>query len=84
MFPMTLRRLSDKAKLLNISVQELLTPLVDQVSSEGNAPLTGSAWQAAFKQMQERAAARDSRYPPGFQVDDSRESIYREREDSQL
>ena len=47
-------------------------------------PLTGEAWYAELEAWKRDAESRAGRYPPGFVLDDSREAIYREREDAQL
>jgi hypothetical protein len=80
----TFRRLHQQALKLNVSVEELIMPWLDKVAMEGTIPLTGAAWQRQLQAWKDRALAREGRYPEGFQVDDSRESIYREREDAQL
>jgi hypothetical protein len=37
-------------------------------------------WQRSFAAWMQEVQGRASRYPPGFVLDDSRESIYAERE----
>ena len=86
----TFRRLAAKAAALNISVDELVQPALDRLaetdtsSPEPSLPLTGDAWHAELDAWKRDAESRAGRYPPGFVVDDSRETIYREREDAQL
>ncbi|MFI5454493.1 MAG: hypothetical protein ACHRXM_03495 [Isosphaerales bacterium] len=86
----TFRRLSSRAAALNISVDDLVKPALDRLAETGTSapesplPLTGSAWQAELEAWKLDAQSRAGRYPPGFVLDDSRETIYREREDAQL
>jgi len=86
----TFRRLSEHAAALNISVDELVKPALDRLAETGPLltepplPLTGEAWQAELEAWKRDAESRVGRYPPGFVLDDSRETIYREREDAQL
>jgi hypothetical protein len=51
---------------------------------EASPPLTGDAWRAELEAWKRDAAGRAERDPPGFVLDDSREAIYREREDAQM
>jgi hypothetical protein len=53
-------------------------------SVEEPQPLTGDAWRAELEAWKRDAESRVGRYPPGFVLDDSRETVYREREDAQL
>jgi hypothetical protein len=46
--------------------------------------LTGDAWRAELDAWKRDAESRAGRYPAGFVLDDSRETLYREREDAQL
>jgi hypothetical protein len=86
----TFRRLAAKAAALDISVDDLVRSALDQLSETDNGapdpalPLTGDAWQAEFDAWKRDAERRRDRYPRGFVLDDSRESIYRERENAQL
>jgi hypothetical protein len=86
----TFRRLAAKAAALNISVEDLVKPALDQLAeavtspSVPPSPLTGDAWQAELEAWKRDAERRAGRYPEGFVLDDSRETIYREREDTQL
>jgi hypothetical protein len=45
--------------------------------------LTGEAWRQAFDALTREVQARADRYPPGFVLDDSRETMYFGREDEQ-
>jgi hypothetical protein len=87
----TFRRLAARAAAFNISVDDLVQPALERLADETGPPaleptlpLTGEAWRAAFDAWRRDAEALAARYPPGFVVDDSRETIYREREDAQL
>jgi len=86
----TFQRLSARAATLNISVDDLVKPALDRLAETGTStlepllPLTGDAWRAELEAWKRDAKSRADRYPPGFVLDDSRETIYREREDTQL
>jgi hypothetical protein len=86
----TFRRLAARAAALNISVDDLVKPALDRLAETGTSvpepplPLHGDAWQAELEAWKRDAESRAGRYPAGFVLDDSRESIYREREDAQL
>jgi hypothetical protein len=80
----TFQRLAAKAAALNLSVDELVQPTLDQLAEPDTAPpLTGEAWQAELNAWKREAESRSDRYPASFVLDDSRETIYREREDTQ-
>jgi hypothetical protein len=86
----TFRRLSARAAALNISVDDLVQPALDRLAEFGSPapepllPLSGAAWQSELEAWKRDAESRSDRYPPGFVLDDSRETLYREREDAQL
>jgi hypothetical protein len=85
----TYQRLSERAARANLTVDDLITPALDDLARSGSAHLPPGAityeeWKRRLDEWQQVAQARSGRYPPGFRVDDSRESIYREREDAQL
>ncbi len=86
----TFRSLAARAAALNISVADLVKPVLDRLAETSDCisdlplPLTGDAWQAELIAWKRDAESRAGRYPPGFVLDDSRETIYREREDAQL
>jgi hypothetical protein len=87
----TFRQLSARAAALNISVDDLVKPALDRLAETGTSapepppsPLTGDAWRAELESWKRDAESRAGRYPPEFVLDDSRETIYREREDAQL
>jgi len=86
----TFRRLSERAAALNVSVDDFVKPALDRLAETGAPlvepplPLTGDAWRAELEAWKRDAESRAGRYPQGFVLDDSRETIYREREDAQL
>jgi hypothetical protein len=86
----TFQRLAAKAAALNISVDDLVKPALEQLAENDNSatqpslPLTGDAWHAELDAWKRDAESRVGRYPRNFVLDDSRETIYREREDAQL
>ncbi len=86
----TFRRLIARAAALKISVDDLVRPALDRLADTGTStpesslPLMGEAWHAELKAWKRDAENRSGQYPPGFVLDDSRETIYREREDAQL
>ena len=86
----TYRRLSERAAALNTSVDDLVKPALDQlaekpsVALEPSLPLTDDAWLAELEAWKQEALSRAGRYPQGFVLNASRETIYREREDAQL
>ena len=80
----TFKRLAERAASLNITVEELVTPVLDQLAANGlacqpPAPLPSDDWQAQFDAWMRAVHTRADRYPPGFELDDSRESIYEGR-----
>jgi predicted transcriptional regulator len=86
----TFQRLAAKAAALNISVDDLVKPALDQIAETSASapelpmPLAGDAWHAELEAWKRDAESRAGRYPRGFVLDDSRETLYREREDAQL
>jgi hypothetical protein len=86
----TFQRLAAKAAALNVSVEDLVKPALDQLADidtsapESSVPLTGDAWHAELNTWKLDAESRAGRYPRGFVLDDSRETTYRQREDAQL
>jgi hypothetical protein len=86
----TFRRLAAKAAAQNISVDDLVKPALDQLVDSCTSatapplPLTGDAWRAELDAWKRDAESRAGRYGQGFVLDDSRETIYRERENAQL
>jgi hypothetical protein len=81
----TFQRLSRRAAALGTTVEAVAVPALEQVGEEptSNEPemaKTPSApnddWKTRFAEFLERARSRADRYPPGFEADVSRESIY--------
>ncbi len=58
--------------------------IIAPARSEPGQVLSGEAWQRELDEWCRRAQLRANRYPPGFVLDDSRETIYSERENGQL
>ena len=86
----TFRRLAARAATLNITVEEMVALALEQLARNGSPgqmpsiPLTGEAWKRELEAWKQDAERRANRYPPGHVLDDSRETIYGEREDSQF
>jgi hypothetical protein len=76
----TFRKLSERAAALNISVDALVKPALDRLADTGTPPpeapqpLTGDAWRAELEAWKRDAESRAGRYPPGFVLDDRRET----------
>jgi hypothetical protein len=77
----TFDRLTRQAAAIGITVEQLVLPVLDQIAPPGPTP---EERRRAFEEWRKRVEERAGMYPPGFQVDDSREAIYKEREDAQL
>ena len=76
-------RLAKRAAALNVTVEQLVAPLLDLAAESGNGHSAASSTEAGFDEWKETfdawmadVQARAHRYPPGFALDDSRESIY--------
>jgi hypothetical protein len=77
-------RLTKRAAALNVTVEELIAPLLDVAAeSAQSGHLSPSPteepfddWKKKFDSWMVDVRARAHRYPPGFVMDDSRESIY--------
>ena len=75
----TFERLAKRAEALNVSVEQLVVSVLDLAAeSEGNGrgPSRNVPHQDLHAWLAE-VRARLPRYPPGFLMDDSRESIYK-------
>jgi hypothetical protein len=75
------RRLSDQAKALNRSVDEYILPTLQKLAEygqplSGSKPLSDEEWEREMEAWDRDAEELARRLPPGFQVDDSRESMY--------
>ena len=82
----TYERLARRAAALSTSVEALAVPALEVVASEavpaplpppvGPVDLPYDEWKKVFDEIVARAEARAHLYPPGFEADVSRESIY--------
>jgi hypothetical protein len=81
----TYEKLARRAAALNVTVEQLVTPALEQVAgaeAENGIPPTPPGdlpydqWKARFDELLATVHGRAGRYPPGFQADVSRESIY--------
>ena len=80
----TFERLAKRAAALNVTVEQLIAPLLDRAAESGanghplpslkEAPVED--WKKIFDAWMADVQARRHRYPPGFALDDSRENIY--------
>ena len=71
-------RLASRAAMLNMTVEQLIAPLLDFAAESTAQPSTPSFddWKKRFDGWMADVRARAHRYPPEFVLDDSRESIY--------
>lgn len=71
-------RLARRAQALGTSVEALTLPAIEAVAADPprGALSPETEWKKAMAELAASARSRVHRYPPGFQVDDSRESIY--------
>ena len=81
----TYEKLARRAAALNVTVEQLVTPALERVAGgeveNGHAPMSSGdlsyeQWKAQFDELLTTIHSRAGRYPPGFQADVSRESIY--------
>jgi len=88
----TFIRLTARVGERKISIEEVIETLLDDSHRRKEAPtravgnpneLSYEEWKARFDAFTKEIQNRADQYPNGFAVDDSRESIYGEREDSQ-
>lgn len=80
--------LTRKAAAVGVSPDEFIALTLN---GEGTLPpppgvsavqvLEGEAWWKAFEELQREVQSRAHLYPPGFQLDVSREAIYPDSED---
>lgn len=78
------QKLARRAADLNVTVEELVSPALEQVASaeptNGHLPASSGIpddeWKARFHEFLTTAHTRAGRYPPGFEADVSRESMY--------
>jgi hypothetical protein len=77
-------RLTKRAAALNVTVEQLIAPLLELAADRASpGHLTPSPTEAPFADWKKNfdawmadVQARAHRYPPGFVLDDSRESMY--------
>ena len=76
-------RLAKRAAGLNVTVEQLIAPLLDlaadggiQAPAKSPIPASFDDWKKSFDTWMADVQKRIPRYPPGFELDDSRESIY--------
>ena len=78
----TFQRLAKRAAALNLTVEQLIAPLLDLAATESNGQFKRAPnqsfeeWKEKFDAWMAEVQTRAHRYPPGFVMDDSRESIY--------
>ena len=78
----TYERLARKAVAQNTTVEDFLEPWLDRLAETEPASAirpflhTASEREKAFAEWMAQVQKRADRYPAGFVVDDSRESIY--------
>lgn len=78
----TYARLAEQAAAVGVSVDDYVAPVLDQAARRNAAPtatpvdLPEDEWRKESEAFLARARARADLYPPGFQADVSRESIY--------
>ncbi len=81
----TYEKLARRAAAMNVTVEQLVTPALERIAGadaeNGRPPLPAGdlpydQWKARFDELLASVHSRASRYPPGFQADVSRESIY--------
>jgi hypothetical protein len=81
----TYEKLARRAAALHVTVEQLVTPALEGLAGAdletGARPapagdLPYDQWRARFDELLATVRSRAGRYPPGFQADVSRESIY--------
>ena len=75
----TYQRLSIRATEMNVSVEDLALPALERVAVTpltAGRVLTHEEWLAHMDAWMAEVQARAHRYPPGFEVDISREAMY--------
>jgi hypothetical protein len=72
-----------EAAIRQLTAETLVVELLDRLTQEKVAsptrPLAGEAWKKSLDAVVEDAHKRADRYPPGFECDVSRESMYDEQ-----
>ena len=76
----TFNQLAKRAASLNVTVEQLIQRLAAESAANEQAiapPVpTFEEWKKKFDAWMADVQARADRYPPGFVLDDSRESMY--------
>jgi hypothetical protein len=81
----TYEKLASRAAALNVTVEQLVTAALERVAgaevANGHPPaspgqLPYDQWKTQFDELLASIHSRADRYPPRFQADVSRESIY--------
>jgi hypothetical protein len=75
----TFAKLARQASAAGITVEQLVIPILEQV---GPPEPTPEDRKRALAEWDAMIRSRADRYPPGFKLDDSRETIYFGSEDS--
>jgi hypothetical protein len=78
----TYELLATEAMAHNTTVEQLILERLHSASPIGkpnSTVLQGEAWQIAFEKFHRDIAAMASSYPPGFQLDVSRDAVYDEQ-----
>ena len=82
--PETEEQLAEKARLHGMSIEDYIRDVLEDHAANGKPTISLAAtpeeWEAALDEFTHDAAFRNI----SWGVDDSRENIYREREDAQL
>ena len=72
----TYRRLLQKAAATNQTVDDLLEPVITEAAAATPESKSADGRLQALRGWMEAVQQRAHRYPPGYEADDSRESIY--------
>ena len=82
--PETEAHLAERARMRGVSLEDYVRDVLEEHAANGEAKFSETAtpeeWEAALDDFIHSAAFQSI----SWEVDDSRESIYREREDAQL
>lgn len=69
--------LRDRAAALDMTVEQLVIPILDRAATQGVDPGDKARDRsAAFAKWMSDVSSRAERYPDGFVLDDRRETIY--------
>jgi len=83
----TYNLLAEQAARRHVSIEEVVAAAVAQLRQPEAEQSGQPTWEErlrAFERLTQSIEAEAHRYPPGHRIDDSRESIYAERENAQL